>query len=141
MSKPLIHAQSSARKFGGTWEDYMPIHELLDSSKSVMSDNRHRALTHNAWFISTIIPKIFGETFNRPSDGVLVSTREIAEQHVLEDYKNKFIPTATDFLNKLPFNDWMQNGENGYPDSYKELQENITIQNRRHPGPHNFTVD
>lgn len=46
MSKPFIHAQSSAKKFGGIWEDYISIHEFLDSSKSVIADNRHRALTH-----------------------------------------------------------------------------------------------
>lgn len=123
MSKPLIHAQSSAKKFGGIWEDYMPIHELMDSSKSVIADNRHRALTHNSWFISQILPKIFGEVFKRPSDGGLVSTRDIAEQHILEDYKNKFIPSAADFLNHLPFQGWMQNGDGGYPDSWQELHK------------------
>lgn len=45
MSKPFIHAISSAKKFGGKWTDYIEIHELIDSSKSVLSDNRHRALT------------------------------------------------------------------------------------------------
>lgn len=124
MSKPFIHAQSSAKKFGGVWEDYMPIHEFLDSSKAVVADNRHRALTHNSWFISTVIPKVFGEVFVRPSDGVIVSTRDVAEQHVLEDYKNRFIPNAADFLTKIPYEDWMQNGGKGSPDSYKELHKN-----------------
>ncbi len=124
MSKPFIHAKSSAKKFGGEWTDYMPIHEVLDSSKSVIADNRHRALTHNSWFISVILPKIFGEVYKRPSDGGYVSTRDIAEQHVLEDYKNKFIPSASDFLTKIPFADWMQNGMRGYPDSYQELHNN-----------------
>lgn len=124
MSKPFIHAKSSAKKFGGIWEDYMPIHEFLDSSKAVIADNRHRALTHNSWFISTVIPRVFGEVFTRPSDGGLVSTRDVAEQHVLEDYKNKFIPSASDFLTKIPFEDWMQNGVKGAPDSYNELSKN-----------------
>ena len=44
MSKPYVHAVSSAKKFGGIWEDYIDIHEFLDSSKAVMSDLRHRAL-------------------------------------------------------------------------------------------------
>lgn len=55
MSKPWIHSLSSSKKFGGKPEDYMALHELMDSSKSVIADNRHRALTHTAWFISTII--------------------------------------------------------------------------------------
>lgn len=124
MSKPFIHAQSSAKKFGGVWEDYILIHELLDSSKAVIADNRHRALTHNSWFISTIIPKIFGEVFKRQSDGCLVSTRDVAELHVLEDYRKRFIPSASDFLSKIPYEPWMQNGESGTPESYKNLRPN-----------------
>lgn len=121
MSKPYIHAQSSAKKFGGIWEDYIEIHEFLDSSKAVISDNRHRALTHNSWFISVVIPRVFGEVFSRKSDGVNISSRDIAELHVLEDYRKRFIPSAADFLSKIPFEPWMQNGEKGHPVSYDNL--------------------
>jgi hypothetical protein len=124
MSKPFLHSKSSQKKFGGTWEDYMLIHEFMDSSKAVMPDNRHRALTHNSWFISTVIPKVFGETFKRNSDGGIVSSRDVAEQHVLEDYKMKYIPSASDFLNLLPFQEWMQNGIKGNPESYNQLKIN-----------------
>jgi uncharacterized protein DUF6915 len=124
MSKPYIHAQSSAKKFGGTFEDYLEIHEFLDSSKAVIADNRHRALTHNSWFISVVIPRVFGEVFARKSDGVMVSSRDIAELHVLEDYRKRFIPSAHDFISKIPFEPWMQNGEKGSPDSYKSLKPN-----------------
>jgi|SRR6185503_1896401 hypothetical protein len=124
MSKPYLHAQSSAKKFGGTFEDYMEIHEFLDSSKSVIADNRHRALTHNSWFIATVIPRVFGEVFKRKSDGVLISSRDVAELHVLEDYKKRFIPSASDFLSSIPFEPWMQNGEKGSPQSYKKLVPN-----------------
>jgi hypothetical protein len=122
MSKPYIHAQSSAKKFGGQWEDYIEIHEFLDSSKAVIADNRHRALTHNSWFISVVIPRVFGEVLRRKSDGCLVSSRDIAELHVLEDYRKRFIPSASDFLAKIPFEPWMQNGETGSPESYKNLR-------------------
>lgn len=121
MSKPYIHAVSSVKKFGGAIEDYLPIHEFIDSSKSVIADNRHRALTHNSWFISTVIPRVFGEVFKRPSDGITISSRDIAEQHVLEDYRMKFVPSASDFLNLIPFEMWMQNGEKGAPASYQNL--------------------
>lgn len=60
MSKPIIHAQSSARKFWWIAEDYLDIHELMDNSKSTIADNRHRALTHNSWFLF-ILEKIFWE--------------------------------------------------------------------------------
>lgn len=123
MSKPFLHAISSSKKFGGKWTDYIEIHELLDSSKSAIADNRHRALTHNSWFISFIIPKIFGEVFKRKSDGGLVSSRDIAEQHILEDYHKKFIPSASDFLNEIEFKDWMQNGIT-YPPSFNKLKKN-----------------
>lgn len=122
MSKPYIHAVSSAKKFGGQWEDYIHIHEFLDSSKAVIADNRHRALTHNSWFISVVIPRVFGEVFKRDSDGVIVSSRDVAELHVLEDYRKKFIPSAADFISKIPFETWMQNGE-GSPESYPKTNK------------------
>ena len=120
MAKPYIHAQSSAKKYGGTWEDYIEIHEFMDSSKAVIPDNRHRALTHNSWFIGFILPKVFGETFKRKSDGKIVSTRDIGEQHVLEDYNRKFIPSAQDFIAEMEFKPWMQNGL-GAPPSHAKL--------------------
>lgn len=137
MSKPFIHAISSSKKFGGKWEDYIEIHEFMDSSKAVMADNRHRALTHNSWWISVVMPRVFGETFKRKSDNGIVSTRDVAEQHVLEDYKHKFIPSPSDFLNKIPFEAWMQNGEGkgaeGYPDSYpnKEKIAKLTVKKQK----------
>jgi membrane-bound metal-dependent hydrolase YbcI (DUF457 family) len=109
MSKPYIHALSSVKRFGGKIEDYLPIHELLDSSKAITADNRHRIFTHNSWFVAIIIPKIFGETFTN-SDGMVLSSREIAEQHILEDYGNRFIPTAQDFLDEVKIQSWMLNG-------------------------------
>ena len=73
MSKPIYHAMSSVKKYGGSVEDYLPIHNLMDSSKSALPDNRHRALTHNSWFISNIIEKIFGD-YQKNSDGRIFST-------------------------------------------------------------------
>lgn len=117
MSKPFIHAKSSAKQFGGQWQDYIEIHEFLDSSKAAIATNVHRALTHNTWFISVVIPRVFGEVFKRKSDGVEISSRDIAEQHVAEDYGNKFIPSAQDFLQHLSMEPWMQNGK-GTPPSF-----------------------
>lgn len=110
MSKPYIHACSSARKFGGKPEDYMELHNLLDSSKSALADNRHRALTHNTWFVSVILERIFGSTFVN-SEGRTVSVRDVAEQHILEDYGGRFIPTAQDFLQEIPYQDWMSGAD------------------------------
>lgn len=122
MAKPFIHAKSSVKKFGGRENDYLEIHNLLDSSKSVVADNRHRVFTHNSWFVSVIIERIFGITITN-SDGKEVSTREIAEQHILEDFGG-FIPSGQDFLEELDYKEWM-NG-NGLPASRNKLRLNKT---------------
>jgi hypothetical protein len=46
MTHPIFHAESSVRRFGGKNEDYLPIHQWLDSSKREYCDFRHRALRH-----------------------------------------------------------------------------------------------
>jgi len=120
MAKPWIHAESSAKRFGGVPEDYIEIHNLMDSSKSCMSDVRHRALTHNAWFVGYILEKIFGVTITN-SDGKKVSVRDIGEQHVAEDFGMRFIPTAQDWLAELEFKEWMMAGKGEPPPSYKKL--------------------
>ena len=38
MAHALKHAESSARKFGGRAEDYLPIHNWFDESKAFFSD-------------------------------------------------------------------------------------------------------
>lgn len=123
MSKPYIHALSSAKRYGGKPEDYMDIHNLLDSSKATIPDLRHRALTHNSWFIGTILELIFGST-RVNSAGKVYSIRDIGEQHVLEDYKNKFIPSAQDFLQEIEVKEWMVNGK-GVPSSYYKVMKKI----------------
>jgi hypothetical protein len=122
MAKPYIHALSSARRFGGVPEDYLPIHDLLDSSKGQIADSRHRALTHNAWFLSVILEKIFGHNIKN-SDGRLVSVRDIGEQHVLEDYGNRYIPSAQDFLQEIEMKEWMVKGAGAPPSHAKVLEK------------------
>lgn len=126
MAKAHIHAASSAKKFGGVMEDYLPIHELLDSSKQVISSNLHRFLTHHSWFIANILPKIFGRTIVN-SAGKEVHVADIGEQHVLEDFGMKFIPTPQDYSVNMEFQSWMNNGM-GYPDSCKNLRKKPTFQ-------------
>lgn len=125
MSKPWIHAVSSSKKFGGTPEDYIEIHNLIDSSKATVADSRHRALTHNSWFIGTILEKIFGVVITNAA-GRQVSVRDIGEQHVLEDFAGRFIPSAQDYLQEIEFKDWMLKGHGEPPPSYKKLVRNTT---------------
>ena len=124
MSKPWIHAKNSAKKFGGEPADYMSIHNLMDSSKGAIGDNRHRTLTHNSWFIGADGPleKIFGPVIIN-SDGREVSVRDIGEQHILEDFGMKFIPTAQDYLQEMEIKNWMNNGKEGVPSSFKKIEK------------------
>jgi hypothetical protein len=103
MSKALVHARSSARKFGGKPEDYLAIHERMDSSKSAHAEVSHRCVFHSAFGIF-IIEDIFGRTITN-SDGKEVFVRDIAEQHVLEDLG--FIPSLSDWLREMPAQPWM----------------------------------
>lgn len=124
MAKPFIHAKSSAKKFGGIPDDYIEIHDLMDSSKMAFPDNRHRACTHNSWFLG-ILERIFGRTIKN-SDGKEVSVRDIGEQHILEDFKMKFIPTVADYLQEMEIKDWMNNSAKGaVPPSNQKINNKI----------------
>ena len=106
MSKPYVHAVRSAQRFGGRPEDYLPVHDFLDSSKAAFPDNRHRALTHNAWFLTTVLDRVFGPAILN-SDGTAVPTRSVGEQHVMEDFGGRFIPSVQDFLQSMEALPWM----------------------------------
>lgn len=103
MSKAWIHAQSSAKRYGGKPEDYIAIHERMDSTKSAHAEVTHRCVFHSAFGIY-IIEEIFGR-FITNSDGKDVFVRDIAEQHVLEDLG--FIPSLSDWLKDMQPQPWM----------------------------------
>ena len=103
MAHPFVHAQSSARKFGGSPEDYLPIHNWFDESKAFLADLRHRALRHHAEGVF-LAERIFGVTITN-SDGCRVPVRYIGEQHVREDLGR--IPTAQDWLSEIRPRRWM----------------------------------
>jgi uncharacterized protein related to proFAR isomerase len=101
--KPHIHAKNSVKKYGGRIEDYMPIHEAIDSSKSSHATVKHRAVLHSAFGIY-LIERIFGATFSN-SDGKTVSVRDVAEDHVIEDLGR--IPSLDEYLNAMKIESWM----------------------------------
>ena len=142
MAKSDKHAGSSAKQYGGSSEDYLEIHEMMDSSKSAHADNRHRVIFHSA-FGAYLIQKMFGMDFERMkqlqdkyklpaefldelielfkhnrqngvhwknSDGKKVHVRDIAEQHILEDFRMRFIPSLSDYVNNMQLKGWMNNG-------------------------------
>lgn len=101
--KPFQHARVSVAKWGGKPDDYLPIHDFLDSSKAHFPDMRHRALLHSSFGIY-IAERVFGHNVTN-SDGRLVSVRDVAERHVIDDMGT--IPTVQDYLKGLPFYDWL----------------------------------
>jgi hypothetical protein len=103
MSKPMVHARSSAARWGGKPEDYVPIHDFLDCSKATHADVRHRALLHHS-LGPFIAEEVFGYEIEN-SEGKKVSVRDIAEQHILEDLG--FIPSPGDYLKEMTIQSWM----------------------------------
>lgn len=101
--KPLTHAQASAKRYGGSPDDYLAIHDLMDSSKSAVPDMRHRCIFHSAFGIY-VVEKVFGSYITN-SEGTMVSVRDVAEDHVKEDLGT--IPTLQDWLQEMNVADWM----------------------------------
>ena len=96
----IVHSQISVRRRGGKIEDYLPIHDFIDSTKELCSDNRHRIL-HTMWGIRRVIVPIFGHSIIN-SDNKTVNVKDLCEQdHILPDYQNKFIPTLSDFVSSI----------------------------------------
>lgn len=123
MGNALFHAESSATRFGGRAEDFLPIHKFLDQSKLYIPDWRHRCLLHNNFGIA-LCEQFFGDFYTRPSDGINACTRAVAEQHVLEDLR--CIPTVEIMLHEMPIRPWMR----GFtPDQVRRMQ-NLVIQDR-----------
>jgi len=101
--KPYLHAKNSVNKFGGLIEDYLPIHDFLDSSKATFADMRHRAILHSS-FGCYVAERVFGHNVTN-SDGKLVSVRDVCEAHIIEDMGR--IPSPGDYLERMPFYDWL----------------------------------
>ena len=133
MSKPWKHAVSSANKWGGNPEDYIEIHDTMDSTKSCVADVRHRAIFHSAFGVF-IVEKIFGHNIVN-SDGRLVSVRDIAEKHIIEDLGT--IPTMQDWFKELPIRPWMSrpNKEVETMELFETTEDN-ELKNRQDPDLH-----
>ena len=103
MTHPHYHAVSSAKLFGGSAEDYLPIHNWFDATKESFPDFRHRALRHHAEGIFEC-ERVFGVTITN-SDAKQVPVRYVAEQHVMEDCGR--IPSVADWLSRIQPEAWM----------------------------------
>jgi hypothetical protein len=121
----VIHSQISVRKRGGKIEDYLAIHDFMDCTKELCSDNRHRIL-HTMWGIKRVIIPVFGHTIYN-SDGKPVNVKDLCEQdHILPDYQNRFIPTLADFVKAIDPKAADRFGFEGFAKTYEDnkvLQE------------------
>lgn len=97
---PQRHATLSARRRGGTPDDYLALHAFFDTTKELCSDNRHRLL-HNLWGIRRVVIPLFGTRLTT-SDGLIVATKDVCERdHVLADFSGKYLPTLSDFSSAI----------------------------------------
>ena len=100
---PVLHARAAARRFGGTVDDFLPIHRWFDESKDFFGHFTHRALRHHTQGIREA-ERIFGaETVC--ADGRRVPTRLVAEQHLRDDCGR--IPTIGDWFARIRPARWM----------------------------------
>ena len=76
---PTLHARRSAQMFGGTLEDYVPVHTLHESARLHLPGARHRALLHTTLGVQTA-EEVFGLDLQTGSGAV--STREVTEAHI-----------------------------------------------------------
>lgn len=91
------------KKWGGTADDYLAVHQWFDESKAHHADFRHRALRHHAQGIFWA-EEVFGPTLTL-STGRVIPTRWVGEQHVEEDLGR--IPAATEWLAAIEPARWM----------------------------------
>lgn len=106
---PDIHAKNSAKKYKGIPEDYILIHQTMDSAKEHLGTIVHRLILHNTFGIS-LVEKLFGEIVKAGnpdcpvyvrqnyiinSDGIKVYVKNILQDHVLEDMAGR-IPTLAE---------------------------------------------
>jgi hypothetical protein len=100
------HAQSCAKKWGGKPEDYLAVHEFIDSSKKVIGDARHRSIYHHTMGV-WLAQDIFGRVLEVKRDigSVYVPVRLIAERHILEDLG--WLPSPKDYIDAMNLRPWM----------------------------------
>lgn len=103
MSQSLYHSVSSKKKFGGQPEDFLPIHEWIDSSRLYFPNYRHRCFFHHNLGIATCI-QIFGSILHL-SNGAIASVFDVAEKHIVEDLG--WLPLISNWGECIQAEPWM----------------------------------
>lgn len=97
-----IHAKNSARKYGGSFHDFMYVHRFMDQCKQDLGDVRHRLITHNTWFI-VLAEQLLGSQI-KLSNGGTVRTMDVLEDHVREDMAGR-LPTLEENFRSIKAED------------------------------------
>ncbi len=98
------HADNSAIIFGGKPEEYLSVHELIDSNKMVTPSIFGRFFLHHLDVGGIILRHIFGEHIGSEK----VPIENILKQHLLEDYgriltfKSEWAPVLEANAKNLP---------------------------------------
>jgi hypothetical protein len=107
---PYIHSKNSANKYGGIPEDYLEVHQFMDSAKEHIGSIIHRLILHNTFGIA-LAEKVCGDivqtgtgkfvrvNYITNSDGKKVYIRDIAQDHVREDLHGKIPSLNEQFQN------------------------------------------
>jgi hypothetical protein len=97
MAHPYYHSLSSVQRWGGTPDDFAPVHQWLDASKQFIGHFRHRALRHHAEG-AALAARIFGPSLDL-GDARVVSVEDIASLHIQEDLG--FIPSLSEWFHGI----------------------------------------
>lgn len=120
--KPFDHAELSAKKFGGIYEDYIEIHKWFDQFRYSVANPLHRMFLHNSVGIM-ICEQVFGD-FIENSNKKKIAVRDIAEHHILLDVGE--IRTPQDWLENMHNPDYVKPYKAKLDSVVKDLEEKDT---------------
>lgn len=129
MAQSYVHAEVSARHFGGTPDDYIAIHEWIDQFKSTLGDVRHRAMLHHStgpWMAQEVFGR-FIEITDKDGNNKRILVRDIAENHIVEDMG--CLPSPNDWLCNMTCKAWMGGKRNKFIGREELLETEIKIPN------------
>lgn len=132
MANSYIHAQASARHFGGTPEDYIKIHEWIDQFKQTMGDVRHRSFLHHGkgpWMAQEVFGHYIEVFDEKKQKKIKVMVRDIAENHIVEDLG--WIPSPDDWAECMNCLVWMGGKRNKFI-GREELLNAVQKEGRTH---------
>lgn len=130
MAQSWVHAEVSARHFGGKPEDYIKIHEFIDQFKQDNGDVRHRAMLHHSkgpWMAQELFGHYITIFDERTQQSKRILVREIVENHVIEDLG--WLPSPADWLSCMECKVWMGGKRNKFIGREALLDATVEVAN------------